>query len=469
MHKRLVKLYNDLPYPLRSAAATAYGYYLKWWRYNNETATMVEQALERDAWNTERWQAYQQERLAYLLHRAATTVPYYREYWQKRRQAGDDTSWEVLENWPVLRKDVLREHPERFVADGASKDKLFKSHTSGTSGKPLTLWINQTDTRFWYALFDARWLQWYNVSRNDRWAMLNGQLVVPVKQQTPPFWVWNGAMKQLYMSTYHISAKNVPSYIEAMKAHKVKYLYGQSAAMYSLARFAREQGLEPPKISVAISNAEPLYPHQRQLVEEYFGCAVRETYGMAEKVAAASECEAGSLHIWPEAGVIEVMDDAEDRLIPDGQAGRLICTGLINTDMPLIRYEIGDRGRLSTRQVCPCGRSLPMIESIEGRLDDVVLTPDGRRVSRLSPAFKGDLAIREAQIIQESLHKLRVKVVPAKGYSDKDETMIVKSIRDRVGDMEIIVEEVESIPRSANGKFRAVISHVTGAQPPVHS
>jgi phenylacetate-CoA ligase len=130
--------------------------------------------------------------------------------------------------------------------------------------------------------------------------------------------------------------------------------------------------------------------------------------------------------------------------------------------MPLIRYEVGDRGALSSDAVpCGCGRALPKLERIEGRLDDVVITPDGRRIGRLDPVFKADLLIREAQIIQESTARIRVLLVTAPGYRPEDSNLIARRLKDRVGDMDILFECVDSIPRSSNGKFRGVVSKIS--------
>ncbi len=456
-----LKVYHRLPYPFRVLAASARGYYLRWWRYGSETERLVEEVLERETWRPEQWRAWQEERLAYTLHRAATKVPYYRECWRDRRRHGDRASWEVLKNWPILKKETLRENPRAFVAEDCNTQEMFHEHTSGTTGKPLSLWWSRETVRAWYALFEVRIRLWNDVSRHNRWVMLGGQLVTPFTQAHPPFWVWNAGLRQLYMSSYHLAADYIPAYLEAIRRHGVTYMFGYASSMYALAQIAVEKDLEAPPLQVAISNAEPLYRHQREIIARAFQCPVRDTYGPAEIVCAASECHAGTLHLFPEAGVIEVMYDAVDERIPLGESGRFICTGLLNADMPLVRYEVGDRGALAPEgKACACGRTLPILQEVEGRSDDVVLTSDGRRVGRLDPVFKADLPIREAQIIQESLERIRVRFVPASEYTNRDGIAITQRLHDRLGDIEILLEPVDHIPRSASGKFRAVISKV---------
>jgi phenylacetate-CoA ligase len=132
----------------------------------------------------------------------------------------------------------------------------------------------------------------------------------------------------------------------------------------------------------------------------------------------------------------------------------------LNADMPLVRYAIGDRAASAPPdEPCACGRRLPQLRRIEGRSDDVVVTPEGRLVGRLDPVFKADLPIREAQIVQESLRLVRVKVVPAGELDAGAVRSVQERIQQRLGSsMEVVVETVTEIPRGPNGKFRAVVS-----------
>jgi phenylacetate-CoA ligase len=308
------------------------GLYLSMWRYGPDTDRLVSEALARDYWTAEQWQAWQEERLAFVLDRAATRVPYYRDHWEERRRRGDDSSWEYLENWPILGKEPLREHPRAFVADDCAPDKMFHEHTSGTTGKSLDLWWSKKMTQEWYALFEARWRRWNGVSRRDRWAILGGQLVAPVEVRKPPFWVYNAAMRQLYMSSFHLAPDLIPNYLDALVRYRIKYLWGYSSSLHALAQEALRLGRRDIRMAVVLTNAEPVFDYQRQDIEEAFGCPLRETYGMSEAVLAAAECDHGSMHLWPEAGVAEVVD--ENGAVPDGTSGDLICTGLLNSDMP---------------------------------------------------------------------------------------------------------------------------------------
>lgn len=454
-----IRLYHSLPYTLRTTAASLRGWQLRFWRYGPETEVMAAEALSRECWSAQQWKRWQEERLVSLLHRAATKVPYYREHWAERRRKGDGRSWEVLEHWPVLEKEELRRNPKAFIADDCNPRKLFVDHTSGTTGKPVNLYCSRESVRAWYALFEARCRMWNGVTRRDRWGILGGQLVAPVSQRRPPFWVWNDGLNQLYLSAYHLAPDLIQHYLEALNRYEVTYLLGYTSALHALAQGALELRYSVPPMRVVITNAEPVFPHQRKIIQQAFGCPVRETYGMAEMVAAGSECQAGVLHAHPEAGWMELLHEETKGGL---KTGELVCTSLLNANMPLVRYRVGDRISMPIEQeTCACGRTLPILSSIEGRVDDVLYTQDGRSVGRLDPVFKAGLPIREAQIVQETLSRIRVTYVPTPQFRANDGENIVSRIRERLGLVEVVLEPVTAVPRTSGGKLRAVVCQLS--------
>jgi phenylacetate-CoA ligase len=359
-----------------------------------------------------------------------------------------------LRNWPILAKDALRQNPRSFCAEVAPR--LFVEHTSGTTGKPVKVWKSRRTLTELYALSEVREKGWHGISRKMRWAMLGGQLVVPVKQRTPPFWVWNAPMQQLYMSSYHLSADTAVAYLDALEEHRVHYVWGYTSSLYALALEILRRGARAGHLRVAIANAEPVESYHRAAVLQAFGCPLRATYGMSENVLAASECPHGRLHLWPEVGIAEVIEQGS--AVGPGAPGALICTGLLNEDMPLVRYAVGDRGTLEAPGfTCQCGRTLPVLSAVEGREDDVLITRDGRRIGRLDPVFKADLPLQEAQVEQVALDRLVVRYVPDSHFDSSHMGLLVARLRERVGDMNIDMIEVPHVPRTRSGKFRAVV------------
>jgi phenylacetate-CoA ligase len=450
---RILKLYHSLPPSLRSVAATLRGFYLKRVRHGADSQALREETLERDGWSAAQWERWRSERLAYVLHRAATRVPFYRDQWAARRARGDRSSWEVLENWPLLDKDAVRTNPRAFVADDCDVSRMYEEHTSGTTGTPITLWHSRTSVATLHAIADVRTRGWDGIPTTARWARLGAQLITPVERRRPPFWVWNAAMRQLYLSTYHLAPDLIPHYLDALANYRVAYIAGYPSALQAVAHEAVRLGRTDLGMTAIYTNAEPLSPEQRSLISAAFQCPVRETYGMAEAVAGASECSAGRLHQWPEFGHIELREN-----------GEFVCTGLLNADQPLIRYRVGDRGQKTQAGSCPCGRSLPLLGPIDGRTIDVLVTPDGRQTAPGVVAVFSGLPVRHSQIVQEALDLLVVRVAPAPEFAHEHEKVIVTRLQERMGAIRVLIELVEEVPRAANGKLRAVVSRLSPAQ-----
>jgi phenylacetate-CoA ligase len=192
---------------------------------------------------------------------------------------------------------------------------------------------------------------------------------------------------------------------------------------------------------------------------DVFGAEVRETYGMAEMAGGASECEQGHLHWWPDAGVLEVLDD-DDRPVPPGETGRLVLTGLVGAEQVLVRYDVGDRGRGLDPTPCSCGRTLPRLHPVEGRSQDVLVLPDGRRVFWLNPLFY-DLPVVQAQVRQVAADRVVVLVVPAPAWGPDDVAAVQERSRARLGaGVHVEVREVGALRPEATGKVRPVVNEV---------
>jgi phenylacetate-CoA ligase len=456
MSHKLLKLYHLLPPALRSAAATLRGLQLNHARHGPGGQALEDAVAERDYWSPAQWSAWREQRLAYILHRAATRVPYYRRYWENQRRRGAGLAPEQLEHWPVLEKESVRQNPRAFLADDVNPRFLISEQTSGTTGTPLETWRSHETLAAHYAIKTVRTRGWDGIPPGTRWARLGGQIVVPIKRRRPPFWVWNASMQQLYLSTYHLAPDLVPYYLDALAHYRVKYLAGYPSALQALAYEVVRLGRRDLRMWAVYANAEPVLPQQRELIAQAFQCPIRESYGMTEGVAAGSECAHGRLHQWPEFGVTEVAADA-------ATGGDLVCTGLLNAAMILVRYRVGDRSHVTDNATpCLCGRTLPALGPIDGRTQDMVLTPDGRQAMRMETVFYG-LPIRQSQIVQQRLDALLVRVAASPEFTGGHEQEIVLRLRERLGDVRVDIERVPELPRSANGKIRAVISTLTAS------
>jgi phenylacetate-CoA ligase len=332
------------------------------WRRTAEAERVIEDTLKRDHWTAAQWKVWLEERLAYVLHRAATRVPYYREQWETRRRRGDDAPSDVLENWPILGKAAVRANPRAFLADDCHPRRMMHDHIGGTIETPIEIWRSRSAVATLCAIAEARTRRWDGIPPGVPWARIGAQPVTPVSRRRPPFWVWNAAMRQLYLSSFHLAPDLIPEYLDALARYRIEYITGHPSSLQALARYILRIGPRTLRMAAIYTNTEPLLPHQREVIAEAFQCPVRETYGTGEAVMAASECAAGRLHLWPEVGHTE-----------STSAGELVCTSLLNTDMPLIRYRTGTRGTCSD-DPCTCGRSLPTLAPLDER---IALPPEG--------------------------------------------------------------------------------------------
>jgi phenylacetate-CoA ligase len=171
----------------------------------------------------------------------------------------------------------------------------------------------------------------------------------------------------------------------------------------------------------------------------------------------AGECEHGRLHISPDVALVEILRP-DGTPCPPGEAGDVVATSLMRTYQPLIRYRVGDVA-MWDGDTCPCGRQMPILKEVIGRLEDIVLGPDGRQMVRFHGVFVGLPRVVEGQIIQEAIDRIRVKVVPAEGFGPDDAQALVERVRQRLGaQVQVSVQIAESIPRTSAGKFQAVVS-----------
>jgi phenylacetate-CoA ligase len=305
-----------------------------------------------------------------------------------------------------------------------------------------------------YAFF-ARALAWAGVE-GGRSATFAGRTLVPSGDPHPrSVWRWNPAMRNRLFSSYHLSPRNAPAYSRALCAWAPDYVDSYPSAVSTLAALFREQGLPAPRLRAVITSSETLLDSQRDAIAETFGARCFDQYGCTEQTVYVSQCETGTYHVHPEYGIVEVLGATGEPVAP-GESGELVCTSFTNDAFPLLRYRMGDMATAG-EPGCACGRAFPVLQRIEGRMDDLLVTPDGRRVGRLDPVFKGRRTIAEAQIVQESALDVRVRLVPAAGYADADGESVARELRARLSpEMRVRIERVEGIERGPSGKFRAV-------------
>ena len=387
----------------------------------------------------------QLERAQELVTHCYEYVPYYRKLFKKIGFIPSDMrTLDDLKAIPVLTKEMIRQNAADLLATNARIFGPSLSHSGGTTGTALEFYVDRPSNIMEFAAVWRHW-NWAGYRFGDRFCDLRGRII---KGKKP--YVYDRRLNALFLSSYRMTPRLVREYAVAMRSFKPVIIRGYPSAIDVFAQFLCEEGIDDIRPKAVVTSSETLLAHQRKNVERAFGCVVFDTYGLEERSAAAGQCSYGRLHEDSEYGIISY----------EGPEHEMICTGLHNFAMPLIRYRTNDIGAPSSER-CPCGRGLPVIASIIGRVEDMIRTPDGRYVagSGLSVALKHSAGIKMSQIVQEKIDAMTIRVVRSAGYGDHDEQKLLAGLRDRVGEaIAIRVEYVDDIPLTAAGKLKFVVS-----------
>lgn len=419
------------------------------------------QAIGESQWLApERWQALQLEEARSLALHAARRVPYYRELFG--RLGVDPLTWRSLDDLhalPELSRDDVIEAGASLLAEGGPWLR-FKGSTSGTTGRAMLGWRDRASIAVEQA-FVERQAAWAGYRPGERRAWLRGDPVVPAHQSDGPLWRLNRAENMLMLSSYHLSPGNGAAYIEALERFDPVLLQAYPSSISYLARWLEEHDrvYRGTALRGIVTSSETLSPADRQVITERFGCRVFDWYGAFERVAAIGTCEHGNYHVLEDYGCVEFEPNG------DGTAN-LIGTGFGNRSMPLIRYRADDVVvPADPGYRCPCGRSFRVVERVLGRVDDVIRTPDGRHVVMLDWIFAGLFGLMEAQVVQEKLDEVRIRIVAGGEFGFADEQALLARALERLGPrVRIRIERVAQIERTRNGKFRQIISRLSGEQ-----
>lgn len=448
-------IYNISPLPLQNLIISTYGIGLYRSRYCGNHNRYLSRLLEEQYLSSDEIRENTNRRLRNIVTYSYEKVPYYKELFDKNRlKPGDIQTTDDITKIPLLDKETVRLRTDEFISNLYNKRSLLCINTSGTTGKTMKIYVDKDSRRFSYAFY----------SRLKRWAQIGnghnitfaGRVFIPPSQREKIFWRTNAIMKNYLFSSYHISQENIPYYVEEINRIKPEFIDSYPSSVYNIARFAMEKGCYIHSPKAIITSSETLLDHQREIISKVFNAPIFDQYGSAEQVLFISQCEYGTYHVHPEFGFVEIIKNTNN------EAGEVVATGFTNKAMPLIRYRIGDTA-LMGRGRCQCKKNFPIIEKIIGRVDDVIITPEGNYVGRLDPIFKGLSTVKSAQIVQNKIDQIIVNLVPADDYAENDGQAIIRELEKRLGEkMRISINIVSDIPLTKTGKFRSVISYVHG-------
>ncbi len=459
MGGRFEHILLNAPYPVRMLAANLKSWQLDRMRRGGDWHSYLAQnRFER--YFEMSWSEIEEEqnrRLQALVAAAIHYVPFYRN--QKDRLPVV-TSTNDLRAFPTLCKPQALRAGQLLLHETLIAESHYTGHTSGTTGTPFTFKMTLDALRTRFAMRDNFYL-FHGCDAKDPSLRLGGRLFMSVSRKKPPFWLVDHVTNQLMFSLYHMSDETLELFLEPLAKYAPVFVTGYPSAIYTLASFCHRVGFDYRPRAV-FTDSETVLDYQREKIEAAWSCPIHDYYGM-EAGWIAGQCKRGCYHISPLTSVVEILDEAGNP-VPPGELGEIVVTDLTNLLMPLIRYRTGDVGSWSV-EPCDCGWHSPTLDRVVGRLDDIVVLPDGRKIGRLDHIFKTASNIRECQIIQETHGQFTFLLVPDEGYTPEIEKAVLSEAYARLGrNVTITIKIVEKIPRTSMGKFRAVISRVNPSQ-----
>jgi len=434
---------------------------LQEWAKGHETFRQLREMEAADRLSAEGLQELQARRLQALVCSCYQHVPYIRQRMDKAgvrpeqiRTAAD------LAQLPVFTKADFREHRADLRSDQATRLSQFT--TGGSTGEPLIFDLGRRRVASRVAC-RQRVARWWGVSVGNREIALWGSPIEVTRQD----WIRRARDRMLrtrLLSAFEMSASTITQYLDFFEANGCDQMFGYPSALYLFCLQANREkrDLRRCGVKVVFVTGEVLFPHQRAFISETLDCPVADGYGGRDSGFIAHECPSGGMHILSDVVIAEIVDPS-GRPIAAGEAGQIVITDLFSEEAPFIRYATGDYGVASSRR-CACGRALPLLERIEGRSNDLVITPDGRVINSLALVYplRGIDGIEQYRIVQKALDTFHVQLTCSRTFDRLSEERIRAGWQQLFrAPLHITFEYLFRIPPDPRGKFRHIVSELS--------
>jgi phenylacetate-CoA ligase len=408
-------------------------------------------------WDSDRLNDYRDRSLRSLIHLAYQEVPFYRGLMRNAGVKPDDVVCRSdLYKLPIVTKEMLRSGYPQLTTRETGR-KTYEVCTSGSTGTNFCVAEDPETAGRHRASFllALEWSGWRIGDRHLQTGMTPDRSLEKRVKDT--------LLGCYYVSAFDLSDTRLDKMLELLDRRSIQYLWGYPGSLYCLARQALKKGWNRPLKSV-VTWGDNLYSHYRKTIERAFTTRVFDTYGCAEGMQVSAQCgQDNAYHIHALDVIVEFLDD-EGNPVRSGQPGNILLTRLYPGPMPLIRYRVGDVGIAGNGHRCSCGRGYDLMESIQGRDTDVVITPTGNRL--IVHFFTGILEhfpeIESFQVVQESMESMVIRIVPTEQFSEESSDRIVAALQEKEATgIRIEIELVDRIPLTLGGKRRFVISNAT--------
>lgn len=433
------------------------------WQYvKGQNGFQLLRYLDQTQWLTPReLEDLQWRRIGELLEHAYAHVPYYSDV---MRRAGVDPASLVRERslarLPLLDRATINERTTSLRADNFADDRFVANGTGGSTGEPLRF-FDDRDGSGWGTAAVWRAQRWLGIDIGEPCAYLWGASFDLTSFRGASGRLKSRLLNMLMLSAWELSASTAPLFWEQLVAFRPRLLVAYAGALHELATLLGPDREAIPGLRAIIVSADLLTEAARVTIEACFKVPVHNRYGGRDIKFVAQECTAKKgLHINAETVFVEIVKDGQ--AVAAGGLGEIVVTRLDNFAMPFVRYRSGDLAVVSD-SACTCGRSLPLLQQLEGRVQDAIVTPEGRIISGLFffHMFKDCPDVKAFQIHQTLVNRLLILIVPSGPAGFVSRPGVARIIRQHFGaEMGVEFEVRQDIPLTRSGKRRVVVSHL---------
>lgn len=362
---------------------------------------------------------------------------YHKLYSEAGIKKEDIKSIDDLKKLPIITKEIVKENADLMMT--VPKWMLLPAYTSGSTGSPLKFYQS------WQSIWKEKA---YTYCARKRNGYVMGQPLVSLRGNLDRriTHLKVHISNTLYLSSYNINKETIHLYYDLILKHNPIAIQGYPSSLYSLSLYLKDENLKL-SIPVCFTSSESLLDFQRTLIQQQLGTEIFDNYGMTEHTIYLQEDRSHK-------GYYELPGYSINEYVDDGE----ICTSLINSEFPLIRYKSTDI--IETLENIDNERL--RVKSIEGRKDDVIYCKDGSFIQQLSFVLKGVDNVKCTQMIQEKNGLLNIRVVPELDFSQKNIEQIENNVHERIGkdniDFKISIISLADIIYTKRGKFKYLIN-----------
>lgn len=430
--------------------------------YTHRNTKSILSDLERSQWFArEKLINIQTDKLQKIVHHCYYNVPYYKNLFRHHSlKPSDIKTLEDLKKFPVLTKVQLRDESKQFqstLPEHSVKHTVVR--TSGSTGERLIFKHGQSTMQYHLAN-QLRGRAWWDIETGDSelkfWG-ISTQFENNLKEKAISLLkrFKDKMLSVTHVSPFDMSDRQLHNLVLLMLKKRPLLIFGYGTAIYLFARFVEThnydlKGYHP---HVIIYTSETIYQTQKELIERVLGAPLVCEYGSVECGIMAYECPEHNLHLMDETLYFEQINNNE-----------ILVTHLESFAFPLLRYKIGDLGKIS-KTPCPCGRGLTVLESFIGRSNDVIQRPNGEPVhpELFDYIMRYQTNIKRFRIVERSLGHLEVLLEITHDFSNNQLHDINKTFQEHLGnDFHITFTPTKMIPNSLSGKFQWVIGKNKG-------